>query len=64
MPVARPQFRAARKQERTTMTKTQARALASAINLEYPDVQAVAIDLQQDLWGLRMFHNRLGISSP
>jgi hypothetical protein len=42
------------------MTKTQARALASAINQEYPDVQAVAIGLRQDHWGVRVIHNRLG----
>ena len=42
------------------MRKTQARALASAINQDYPDVEAVAIGLHHDHWGMRVIHNRLG----
>jgi hypothetical protein len=42
------------------MTEMEARALAIAINQEYPGVQAVALTLARGHWGVRVNQQRLG----
>ena len=42
------------------MTEMEARALARAINQEYSGVQAVALPLGQDHWGVRVDQQQFG----
>ena len=42
------------------MTEMEARALAIAINQEYPGVQAVALTLARGHWGVRVNQQRFG----
>ena len=42
------------------MTEMEARALAIAINQEYPGVQAVALTLARGHWGVRVNQQQLG----
>jgi hypothetical protein len=42
------------------MTKMEARRLALAINQEYPGVQAVALELARDHWGVRVNQQPFG----
>jgi murein endopeptidase len=42
------------------MTKSEARALARAINQEYSGVQAVALPLAGNHWGVRVKQQRFG----